>query len=71
MSDEKNITLIGDTKIHGARKFDIHSDRATAVEIALELIKSSCAGKGENSLRTALDDLSQHADTIHAALLES
>ncbi|WP_424947265.1 hypothetical protein [Candidatus Spongiihabitans sp.] len=69
MSDETNIAIIGDTKIHGKVKSALEI-RVYAVEIALELIKSSCAGKGEDDLSLAMDKLSKHADTIQAALKE-
>ena len=70
MNDKTNMTIIGDTKIHGRIQYAA-GDRVDAVGIALELIKSSCAGTGSGHLRGALDRLSQHADTIQAALKES
>ena len=70
MNDKTNMTTIGDTKIHGNVK-GASVRRSAAIEIALELIKSSCAGMGGYVLDQALAQLSQHADTIQAALKES
>ena len=49
MSDEKAI-IVGDTKIHGNVRGTANSTIVhTAVEIALEMIKSACAGCGSRS----------------------
>ena len=72
MSDEKAI-IVGDTKIHGSiflASGNIDADsrdaqsRAAVVAIALEMIKSTCAGCGSSELQAAMDKLSVYADTI-------
>lgn len=66
MSDQK-VTFVGDTKIHADVSF-AKENRSEAVEIALELIKSSCAGVGPSSLHAAIEQLSDLADKIQEAL---
>ena len=65
MSDENTI-IVGDSKIHGniflaAGNIDDNSrdaqSRAAVVEIALEMIKSTCAGRGSSHLQAAMGTL--------------
>ncbi|WP_423907132.1 hypothetical protein [Candidatus Spongiihabitans sp.] len=68
MSDQKEkATFVGNTKSHANVAFATEG-RSQAVEIALELIKSSCAGAGHYSLDIAIAKLSGNADTIQEAL---
>ncbi len=66
MSDEKTI-VVGDAYIHASVK-DAANERWSTVKIALELIKSSCAGQGSNHLLSAMENISEYADKIEAAL---
>ena len=66
MSDE-NVIMAGDSKIH-ASVARAAENRAVAVEIALELAKAACAGRGPVVLARALTDLSKNADKIQRAL---
>lgn len=59
--------VIGDTYIHGNVSAAAEK-RSAAVGIALELIKSSCAGTGSAHLADALQSLSSHADRIEEAM---
>ena len=66
MSDVKTI-IVGDTRIHCIVE-QADTDRAVAVNIALEMIKSSCGGCGERVLSSAMGNLSLYANQIQDAL---